>query len=63
MALVKKDEKNSAVTAHTENFRSTNVRFLQEQNKQALSALQKVEEERNEAFAVIKDTICQIKWC
>ena len=34
--------------AHTENFRSTNVRFLQEQNKQALSALQKVEEERNE---------------
>ncbi len=42
-------------TAHTENFRSTNVRFLQEQNKQALSALQKVEEERNEAFAVIKE--------
>ena len=41
--------------AHTENFRSTNVRFLQEQNKQALSALQKVEEERNEAFAVIKE--------
>lgn len=36
------------VPAHTENFRQNNVRFLQEQNKQALSALQKVEEERNE---------------
>lgn len=40
---------------HTENFRSTNVRFLQEQNKQALGALQKVEEERNEAVQVIKE--------
>eukprot|EP00392_Amoebophrya_sp_AT5.2_P012500 g12603.t1 len=46
---------NKYPAAHTENFRSTNVRFLQEQNKQALSALQKVEEERNEAFAVIKE--------
>ncbi|CAD7931447.1 unnamed protein product [Amoebophrya sp. A25] len=52
MALVAVN-KNS--TQHTENFRSTNVRFLQEQNKQALSALQKVEEERNEAFMVIKE--------
>ena len=54
MALVKQDPE-AKVTAHTENFRSTNVRFLQEQNKQALSALQKVEEERNEAFSVIKE--------
>ena len=34
---------------HTENFRSSNVRFLQEQNKQVLTALEKVEDERDDA--------------
>lgn len=54
MALVAVTGKAGAPPAHTANFRSTNVRFLQEQNKQALSALQKVEEERNEALCVIR---------
>jgi len=43
-----------AAPSHTENFRTNNVRFLQEQNKQALSALQKVEDERDEAMQVIR---------
>lgn len=55
MALVAVTGKSSADQAHTENFRQTNVRFLQEQNKQALSALQKVEEERNEAYSTVKE--------
>jgi hypothetical protein len=49
MALV---AASSQGVGHTENFRSTNIRFLQEQNKQALSALQKVEEDKNEALQV-----------
>mmetsp|Transcript_85171 Transcript_85171/g.194264 ORF Transcript_85171/g.194264 Transcript_85171/m.194264 type:complete len:776 (+) Transcript_85171:61-2388(+) len=40
--------------ANTENFRATNIRYFQEQNKQVLKALEKVEEERDEANAVIK---------
>lgn len=36
-----------------ENFRYNNVRFLQEQNKDATKALDRVEEERDEAFASI----------
>eukprot|EP00913_Durusdinium_trenchii_P010472 g9819.t1 len=36
-----------------ENFRYNNVRFLQEQNKDATKALDRVEEERDEAFAAI----------
>eukprot|EP00439_Symbiodinium_sp_Y106_P086344 s244_g32.t1 len=36
-----------------ENFRYNNVRFLQEQNKEATKALDRVEEERDEAFAAI----------
>lgn len=36
-----------------ENFRSHNVRFLQEQNREAIRALDKLEEERDEAFAAI----------
>jgi len=40
--------------AHTENFKSHNIRFLQEQNRQVLSALEKVEEERDDTLQVIK---------
>jgi len=36
-----------------ENFRYNNVRFLQDQNKDATKALDRVEEERDEAFAAI----------
>jgi len=38
---------------HTEGFRSHNVRFLQEQNKEVIRALEKLEEERDEAFAAV----------
>merc|ERR1719440_317425 len=40
--------------AHTENFKSHNIRFLQEQNRQVLAALEKVEEERDDTLQVIK---------
>lgn len=39
--------------AHTEGFRSHNVRFLQEQNKEVIRALEKLEEERDEALAAV----------
>mmetsp|Transcript_50668 Transcript_50668/g.82233 ORF Transcript_50668/g.82233 Transcript_50668/m.82233 type:complete len:842 (+) Transcript_50668:105-2630(+) len=38
---------------HHDNFRSSNVRFLQDQNKEATRALDKLEEERDEAFSAI----------
>eukprot|EP00931_Biecheleriopsis_adriatica_P101437 TRINITY_DN76575_c0_g1_i1.p1 TRINITY_DN76575_c0_g1~~TRINITY_DN76575_c0_g1_i1.p1 ORF type:complete len:834 (-),score=277.62 TRINITY_DN76575_c0_g1_i1:126-2627(-) len=41
---------------HHENFRSNNVRFLQEQNKEATRSLDRLEEERDEAHAAI------LKW-
>eukprot|EP00397_Hematodinium_sp_SG-2012_P009862 GEMP01009959.1.p1 GENE.GEMP01009959.1~~GEMP01009959.1.p1 ORF type:complete len:846 (+),score=245.37 GEMP01009959.1:137-2674(+) len=44
----------SQAPSHTENFRTNNVRFLQDQNKQALAALQRVEDERDEALMVIR---------
>lgn len=40
--------------AHTENFKHHNIRFLQEQNRQVLGALNKVEEERDDTLQVIK---------
>lgn len=38
----------------SEDFRSHNVRFLQEQNREALRTLERVEEERDEAFQAVQ---------
>ncbi|CEM25182.1 unnamed protein product [Vitrella brassicaformis CCMP3155] len=39
----------------TENFRAAEIRFLQEQNKQVLSALERAEEEREDALVTVKE--------
>eukprot|EP00747_Dinoflagellata_sp_TGD_P017414 gnl/TRDRNA2_/TRDRNA2_125810_c1_seq6.p1 gnl/TRDRNA2_/TRDRNA2_125810_c1~~gnl/TRDRNA2_/TRDRNA2_125810_c1_seq6.p1 ORF type:complete len:863 (-),score=249.88 gnl/TRDRNA2_/TRDRNA2_125810_c1_seq6:205-2733(-) len=39
---------------HHENFRTGNVRFLQQQNKDVIKALEKLEEERDEALLIVR---------
>lgn len=53
MAGTKTWHKPGADTSHHDNFRTNNVKFLQDQNKEATRALDRLEEERDEAFAAI----------